>query len=126
MTASPFDGIGHRSLSREPVACRPGSPRSTRPPSVPVLMPTALPGSTRCGDAMTMADRLRDLHAQLEAGVAELVSGDAWVRMLNVASRFHQYSSANVMLILCQQPDASRVAGYRTWQRLGRQVRRGE
>jgi hypothetical protein len=30
------------------------------------------------------------------------------------------------MLILHQRPDASRVAGYRTWQSVGRQVRRGE
>jgi antirestriction protein ArdC len=30
------------------------------------------------------------------------------------------------MLIAMQRPDATRVAGYRAWQRLGRQVRRGE
>jgi hypothetical protein len=29
-------------------------------------------------------------------------------------------------LILGQRSDASRIAGYRTWQRLGRQVKRGE
>ncbi len=29
------------------------------------------------------------------------------------------------MLILAQRPDATRAAGYRTWQRLGRQVRTG-
>jgi antirestriction protein ArdC len=29
-------------------------------------------------------------------------------------------------LILAQRPDATQVAGYRTWQALGRQVRRGE
>jgi hypothetical protein len=31
-----------------------------------------------------------------------------------------------VFLILYQRPEATRVAGYTTWQRLGRQVRRGE
>jgi hypothetical protein len=34
--------------------------------------------------------------------------------------------SANVLLILSQAPGASQVDGYRTWQRLGRQVRAGE
>jgi antirestriction protein ArdC len=29
-------------------------------------------------------------------------------------------------LIVSQRPDATRVAGYRTWQKLGRQVRKGE
>jgi antirestriction protein ArdC len=71
-------------------------------------------------------DRLRELHDQLETAVANLVTGDDWARMLAVAARFHHYSPANVMLILGQRPDATRVAGYRGWQSLGRQVRRGE
>jgi antirestriction protein ArdC len=41
-------------------------------------------------------------------------------------ARFHTYSWGNVLLILGQNPAASRVAGYRTWQSLGRQVKRGE
>ena len=32
----------------------------------------------------------------------------------------------NVFLILFQRPEATRVAGYTTWQKLGRQVRCGE
>src|SRR5215216_5827961 len=46
-------------------------------------------------------------------------------RLLSFWSRFHRYSSANVLLILSQRPDATQVAGYHTWQRLGRQVKRG-
>lgn len=40
--------------------------------------------------------------------------------------RFHGYSPGNVLLISIQFPKASRVAGYRAWQSLGRQVRKGE
>jgi hypothetical protein len=43
-----------------------------------------------------------------------------------VKARFHRYSARNVFLIMYQYPEATRVAGYTTWQRLGRQVRRGE
>jgi hypothetical protein len=71
-------------------------------------------------------DRLGELHDRLETAFADLVSGDEWARMLAVAARFHHYSPANVLLIRCQRPDATRVAGYRAWQALGRQVRRGE
>jgi antirestriction protein ArdC len=39
---------------------------------------------------------------------------------------FHTYSFGNVLLILRQNPEATTVAGYRTWQTLGRQVRKGE
>ena len=46
--------------------------------------------------------------------------------MLAVAGRFHRYSLNNVLLIHFQRPDATQVAGYRTWQSMGRQVRRGE
>lgn len=41
-------------------------------------------------------------------------------------ARFHTYSFGNVLLILRQNPEATTVAGYRTWQTLGRQVRKGE
>jgi antirestriction protein ArdC len=46
--------------------------------------------------------------------------------MLAAAGRFHRYSLGNVLLILAQNPEAMRVAGYRTWQSLDRQVRKGE
>jgi len=45
---------------------------------------------------------------------------------LAMLGRFHRYSLGNVILIALQRSDATRVAGYRTWQRLGRQVKQGE
>ena len=71
------------------------------------------------------AERVRALHDRLTAQVEALVTGEDWARFLTVASRFHTYSPNNLWLILAQRPDATRVAGYRTWQRLGRQVNRG-
>jgi len=62
----------------------------------------------------------------LVAAVESLASGDDWQRMLKLASRFHQYSANNVFLIMLQRPDATRVAGYRAWHDMGRQVRKGE
>jgi hypothetical protein len=45
---------------------------------------------------------------------------------LALMSRFHHYSFNNLILITSQRPDATHVAGYQTWQSLGRQVRKGE
>ncbi|MBN1489920.1 MAG: DUF1738 domain-containing protein [Phycisphaerae bacterium] len=45
---------------------------------------------------------------------------------LSAMGRFHRYSWGNVLLIAMQRPDATRVAGYQTWRKLGRQVKRGE
>ena len=63
---------------------------------------------------------------RLSRGIAQLTSSDAWHAWLRMQARFHQYSFANTVLILCQCPTATRVAGFHTWRRLGRQVRRGE
>jgi antirestriction protein ArdC len=75
---------------------------------------------------MSQTDHRTDCTAKLRAGIAELTSSTAWERYLRYQSAFHAYSFGNVVLIAAQRPDATRVAGYRTWQRLGRRVRRGE
>ena len=58
----------------------------------------------------------------LGEGVAALTTSERWTQYLDVQSRFPRYSSNNVLLILTQKPDATRVAGYRAWQALGHQV----
>jgi len=45
---------------------------------------------------------------------------------LRAASLFWSYSFGNCLLIWSQRPTATRVAGYRTWQKLNRYVRKGE
>jgi hypothetical protein len=77
-------------------------------------------------DFQTLDAQLQAVHDQLTASVEALSSSDAWARMLSVAARFHRYSPNNVLLIAVQRPEATLVAGYRTWQQLGRQVHRGE
>jgi antirestriction protein ArdC len=78
------------------------------------------PASAIGGDTLTRA------HERLTAAVAALVDGDAWQTMLQVAARFPRYSTNNVLLITAQRPDATTVAGLRTWNTLGRRVRKGE
>jgi len=45
-------------------------------------------------------------------------------RYLTTLSHFYTYSAHNCALIAMQRPDARRVAGYRAWQAMGRQVKR--
>lgn len=70
--------------------------------------------------------RVADLGEQLKQQVAALQDSHSFKRYLVAQAVFHRYSARNVFLILFQRPDATRVAGYTTWQKLGRQVRRGE
>jgi hypothetical protein len=77
-------------------------------------------------DAAMRTDKLKAAHERLTQAVESIVTGDDWRRMLKVASKFHRYSFNNQMMIFCQRPDATLVAGYRRWLELGRQVRKGE
>ena len=45
---------------------------------------------------------------------------------LKAVAMFHDYSFGNIMLIAAQRPDATQVAGFQTWKKLGRFVRKGE
>jgi len=62
-----------------------------------------------------------ELVDAVEAGKSQKL-----IEYLKAMGRFHNYSLGNAILIGFQRPDATRVAGFRTWQRLGRHVRKGE
>jgi hypothetical protein len=67
-----------------------------------------------------------ELLTKLTEGVANLADSDEWKRALEFQSRFHHYSPQNVSLVLYQDPDATMVAGYETWKKQGRFVKKGE
>ena len=73
-----------------------------------------------------MNDELQAAHDKLQDAVAELVSGDDWQRMLKVASKFHNYSFNNQLMIFLQRPEATHVAGFNRWKSLNRFVKKGE
>ena len=65
-------------------------------------------------------DALGKLAAALESGQSE-----ALTNYLAVMARFRSYSANNCLLIAMQRPSASRVAGFHSWRKLGRHVRKG-
>jgi antirestriction protein ArdC len=73
-------------------------------------------------DALKKVDEgLAELNDALAAGGSE-----RFKQYLEVMSRFHRYSFGNVMLILAQFPDATKVAGFNKWKEMGRYVKKGE
>src|ERR1035441_2858016 len=58
----------------------------------------------------------------LSVGIADLTTSEKWTQYLDVQSKFYRYSPNNVMLILLQNPYATRVAGYNAWKALDHQV----
>ena len=65
-------------------------------------------------------ERLAAALALLEEGIAAIIDGETFAAYLQPASRFPTYCVRNTLLIHRQRPDAAQVAGYRTWQALGR------
>ncbi|WP_442914265.1 ArdC family protein [Kribbella sp. NBC_01245] len=70
--------------------------------------------------------KAEQVHQRMIDEVRKLRSGQTWKAWMDAATLLPNYSFRNLVLITMQRPDATRVAGYRTWQRLGRQVNKDE
>ncbi len=97
-------------------------PVTTATPAPSVPAPSTLTRQERAAQmAATVDAACERLAEQLAAGHTQ-----EYLAFLAFHARFHKYSPANALLILSQRPDATRVAGLSTWNRLGYRVRAGE
>lgn len=75
----------------------------------------------------TKKNQIDDITNKLEQGVKEVFESEKYLNFLKVMSRFHTYSFNNCLLIAMQKPDATRVAGFKSWQtNFNRNVKKGE
>jgi len=76
------------------------------------------------------AERRRQDRERLQQAARELLSSDGWARWVKTRAMFHAYSAGNCMLLAAQCHQRGivpiRIAGFRTWLKLGRSVRKGE
>lgn len=72
------------------------------------------------------SDKIKELTNRLEAGIKEVFASGRYREYLSAMDKFHSYSYNNTLLINMQKPEASYVAGYKTWETLGRHVKKGE
>ena len=73
------------------------------------------------------AAEMKELTEQLEEGVRKFISSDHYKEYLDTMRKFHNYSFNNIILILSQMPEATRVAGFVSWKRdFHRHVKKGE
>ncbi len=82
-------------------------------------------GRTRTTEA-SREERMQEVLTTLEEGIETILTSEGYRQYLQTASRFHAYSFGNVILVMLQKPDATRVAGFHTWKSLGRFVKKGE
>ena len=67
-----------------------------------------------------------DILQRFEEAVGAIHDSESFRRWLDISSRFHHYSLGNQLLIAMQRPDATYVAGFHAWLKLGRHVNKGE
>jgi len=70
--------------------------------------------------------KIDEVLKRLKEGVNDIQDSDNFKQFLLTMSKFHDYSIGNLILITIQKPEATRVAGFKTWKDLGRWVKKGE
>ncbi len=70
--------------------------------------------------------KIDEVLKRLKEGVDDIQESDNFKQFLLTMSKFHDYSIGNLILIMLQKPEATRVAGFKTWKDLGRWVKKGE
>jgi hypothetical protein len=75
-------------------------------------------------------ERRRQDRERLQQAARELLSSEGWGHWVKTRAMFHSYSAGNCMLLATQAHERgialTHVAGFRTWLKLGRSVRKGE
>jgi hypothetical protein len=86
--------------------------------------------SSRRPSEQERAERRRQDRERLQQAARELLSSEGWARWVRTRGMFHSYSAGNCMLLAAQCHERGmvpmRIAGFRTWLKLGRCVRKGE
>ncbi len=72
------------------------------------------------------SDAQPELVRRLEEAVGQIQDSESFRRWLDISSRFYNYSLGNQLLIAMQRPDATHVAGFHAWLKMGRHVLKGE
>lgn len=83
------------------------------------------------GQKKTVAEMIADkdtkgLAQVLKEGVKDYFNSDTYKIFLNTMSKLNNYSLNNLYLIVAQKKDASAVASFKAWQKLGRHVLKGQ
>jgi hypothetical protein len=74
---------------------------------------------------MAKSKALEEIKEQLDRGIQEVMTSEAFGKWLQFLSSFHNYSFNNTIFIYMQNPHATLVKGFREWKKHGRFVKEG-
>ena len=69
---------------------------------------------------------MKEIFVKIVIGVQEFSASDKYINFLKFSKLFHHYSFNNQILIYMQNKEATQVAGFKTWQKMNRNVKKNE
>jgi hypothetical protein len=73
-----------------------------------------------------MSKKVKELKKLIKEQIENIKQSEEFLKFVDFCSKFNNYSLNNLMLIYAQYPKASLVAGLKSWNRMGRKVKKGE
>lgn len=70
-------------------------------------------------------NKTKEVFNKLVDGVTQIIDSGEYAKFLKFSRNFHNYSFNNIVLIFSQMEDATQVAGFKTWQSMGRKLKKG-
>jgi antirestriction protein ArdC len=79
------------------------------------------------GDLLLGVEKMtvKEAYKRLEDAFNGFAGQESWEEYLKFSSKFKGYSLNNTIMIYLQNPDARFIRGYKSWQKLDRQVKKG-
>ncbi len=70
-------------------------------------------------------NKTKELYQKVVDGIENIISSGEYKKFLKFSSSFYHYSFNNWILIFSQMKNASRVAGFKAWEKMGRKIKKG-
>jgi len=70
-------------------------------------------------------NKTKELYQKLVDGIGNIISSGEYKNFLKFCNNFKGYSFNNLILIFSQMRDATYVAGFKTWEKMGRKINKG-
>jgi hypothetical protein len=72
-----------------------------------------------------LKNKTKEMFDKIVNGVNDIIVSGEYAKFLKFSKNFHHYSFNNLVLIYSQMENATKVAGFKTWQKMGRKLKKG-
>lgn len=69
--------------------------------------------------------KVKEAFEKIVEGTTKIITSGEYAKFLKFSKNFHNYSFGNMILIYLQMKDATQVAGFKTWESMGRKLKKG-